>query len=230
MGEHGGQLGDRESPVIRALLALLAVGIFGIAPAESSEYRRAYYLFLAEAPKGCEDCYVPLLIGESTLEELAASGRAATSVLITTYERDSIWTVERGVSLRPADVAVTERVIRLRAGATATRRLARVTSSDCWRSPRAISRSTGRCQCPNENLWRISSPAFVRDDSRDTWVAGRSGCGPSFLASPSAARDSYRLGPSSGQTTPLRNGRWNRIGNGRTSQPNVHARPSHGDR
>lgn len=35
-------------------------------------------------------------------------------VLITTYERDSIWQVERGVSLAAADVSAGERVIRLR--------------------------------------------------------------------------------------------------------------------
>jgi hypothetical protein len=76
--------------------------------------RRAYYLFLAGTPQGCEDCYVPLLVTETTLEAVAASGRDTTVVLITTYERDSVWTVERGVSLAAADVAARERVVRLR--------------------------------------------------------------------------------------------------------------------
>ena len=35
-------------------------------------------------------------------------------VLITTYERDSIWKVERGVTLATGDVSVAERIVRLR--------------------------------------------------------------------------------------------------------------------
>jgi hypothetical protein len=49
-----------------------------------------------------------------TLEEVAASGTDATVVLITTYERDSIWKVERGVSLAAAEVVARERIVRLR--------------------------------------------------------------------------------------------------------------------
>jgi hypothetical protein len=36
-----------------------------------------------------------------------------TSILITTYERDSIWKVERGVSLAAGDVSARERVVRV---------------------------------------------------------------------------------------------------------------------
>ena len=82
--------------------------------AEAGVSRHAYYLFLASAPQSCEDCYVPLLIVPQTLEDVAASGRDATVVLITTYERDSIWTVERGVSLEAAEVVARERIVRLR--------------------------------------------------------------------------------------------------------------------
>jgi len=97
--------------VLLALVALaLAVGGAG----EGAAPRHAYYLFLAGAPRGCEDCYVPVLILTSSLEEVAVSGRDATAVVITTYERDSIWKVERNVSLAAADVARAERIVRLR--------------------------------------------------------------------------------------------------------------------
>jgi hypothetical protein len=56
-----------------------------------------------------------LLVAASTLEEVAASGGNTTVVLITTYERDSIWKIERGVPLAAADVRGGERVVLLRA-------------------------------------------------------------------------------------------------------------------
>ncbi len=102
---------------VRSLAALLAAVAFGLAPAAAGELGvnpRAYYLFLAGAPQGCEDCYVPLLVTSQTLEEAASSGRESAIVLITTYERDSIWKVERGVSLAAADVSAAERTVRLR--------------------------------------------------------------------------------------------------------------------
>jgi hypothetical protein len=97
-----------------ALLALVALGNALDAAGEASVSRHAYYLFLADAPQGCEDCYVPLLIVSQTLEEVAALGRDTTIVLITTYERDSIWMFERRVSLAAADVAARERIVRVR--------------------------------------------------------------------------------------------------------------------
>lgn len=96
-----------------ALLGLLAIGLVPPAPGPAGGRLHAYYLFLAAAPKGCEDCYIPLLIVEQTLEDIAASGGNVTSILITTYERDSIWKVERGVSLAARDVAARERVVRV---------------------------------------------------------------------------------------------------------------------
>jgi hypothetical protein len=99
---------------VGALVALVAIGIAPASAGEAGAVRHAYYLFLADAPRGCEDCYIPLLVVPHTLEEVAASGRDATVVLITTYERDSIWKVERGVSLAAAEVVARERIVRLR--------------------------------------------------------------------------------------------------------------------
>ena len=101
----------------RGLVALLALVVMGNAldaAGEAFAPRHAYYLFLADVPQGCEDCYVPLLVARQTLEEIAASGKGAMIVLITTYERDSIWKLERSVSLAAADVAARERVVRVR--------------------------------------------------------------------------------------------------------------------
>jgi hypothetical protein len=98
------------------LLVAIAVDAMSSAPAlagEAGAAPHAYYLFFAGAPQSCEDCYVPLLITQRPLEDVSSPGRDG-AVLITTYERDSIWTVERGVSLAAADVSTGERVVRLR--------------------------------------------------------------------------------------------------------------------
>jgi hypothetical protein len=99
---------------LRTLLALVAIGIATTAGGEGTASHHAYYLFLAGTPQGCEDCYVPLLVAASTLEGVAASGGDTTVVLITTYERDSIWKIERSVPLAAADVRARERVVLLR--------------------------------------------------------------------------------------------------------------------
>jgi len=98
------------------LAALLAAVAIGFAPAmtNAGAVPHAYYLFLAGASQGCQDCYVPLLVTAQSLEDIASSGRDSTIVLITTYERDSIWKVERGVPLAAADISPGERVVRLR--------------------------------------------------------------------------------------------------------------------
>jgi len=101
---------------LAGLFAAVAVGAMSIAPARAGEAGvapHAYYLFLAGAPQSCEDCYVPLLVTQRPLEDVSSPGRDG-AVLITTYERDSIWKVERGVSLAATDVSAAERVVRLR--------------------------------------------------------------------------------------------------------------------
>ena len=102
----------------RDLVVLLAVVAVGLAPAaaagDAGASPHAYYLFLAGAPLGCEDCYVPLLVTRQTLEQVASSGSDREAVLITTYERDSIWKLERGVPLAAAEVSTGERIVRLR--------------------------------------------------------------------------------------------------------------------
>src|SRR5262245_45597165 len=103
--------------VTRRRVVMLLVAVLGLAPLPAGQAAppgRAYYLFLAGAPQGCEDCYVPLLVMTQTLEEVAGSGRDAQVTLITTYERDSIWQVERGVALAAADISTRERIVRLR--------------------------------------------------------------------------------------------------------------------
>ena len=100
--------------VLIALLAVVAIGLVPAAAADVGVAPYAYYLFLAGAPPGCEDCYVPLLITQKPLGDVASSGRDSTAVLITTYERDSIWKLERDVPLAAVDISAPERVVRLR--------------------------------------------------------------------------------------------------------------------
>ena len=97
-----------------SLLAFVAIGLMQAPAGEAAASLRAYYLFLAGASQGAEECYVPLLVMPQAVEEVAVSGRDTTVVLITTYERDSIWKVERGVSVDAANVSAGERIIRLR--------------------------------------------------------------------------------------------------------------------
>ena len=74
----------------------------------------AYYLFLAERPVSCEDCYVPLLVTSKRLDDVAKERGDQQCVVITTYERDSIVGVPRGVAVSAADVKPPERHMRVR--------------------------------------------------------------------------------------------------------------------
>ena len=65
--------------------------------------------------KGCEDCYVPLLITKEPLERLTNTKGNAACVLIITYERDSIWHDDGFVSVLPGDIEAGPRTVRLNA-------------------------------------------------------------------------------------------------------------------
>ena len=80
---------------------------------QHSSYCHGYYLFLAGMPNGCEDCYVPLLLTRKTVEKLAQSPKTEDSVLITTYERDSMWHYDGLVQIAQSDINTTERKLRL---------------------------------------------------------------------------------------------------------------------
>ena len=141
-GLRGRATGMTRRCRVSALLALAAIGLVSSTcgePSASAASSRAYYLFLASPPEGCEDCYIPLVILRETLEQLAASARSTTIVLVTTYERDSIWKVERGVSLAGADVSIADRIVRLRG-----RRYRYQEVALCHRAPGAAASESGR--------------------------------------------------------------------------------------
>jgi hypothetical protein len=95
----------------------LVFGLFGPANGQTPEvgaYKHAYYLFIAPPADACEACYVPLLLTSRPLEEVTRRSESETCVILTTYERDSLVRMERGVQLLPADVKVAERHIRIR--------------------------------------------------------------------------------------------------------------------
>jgi hypothetical protein len=97
--------------------AFCAAAIGGQSPGQAekygSSYRHGYYLFLAGIPNGCEDCYVPLLLTSKSIEELQDSPTADDCVLITTYERDSIWHYEGLVRIAQSEINATERKVRI---------------------------------------------------------------------------------------------------------------------
>ena len=84
--------------------------------AESDQpiYRHAYYLFLAGNARGCEECYVPLLITVEPLEQVANAPAKERCVLITTYERNSIWHNEGTVTVAAGDIEAAQRIVSLR--------------------------------------------------------------------------------------------------------------------
>jgi hypothetical protein len=91
-------------------------GITGTVPPRAGDrpiYRHAYYLFLADTPRGCEDCYVPLLITTEPLEQVARAKGSEACVVIITYERDSIWHDDGIVSLEPRDIEAASRIVHL---------------------------------------------------------------------------------------------------------------------
>ena len=75
-------------------------------------YRYGYYLFLADSPHACEDCYVPLLITSVPLERLSDQTHPQ-GVWITTYERDSVWQMEGAVDLNAKMIEVPSRKIQV---------------------------------------------------------------------------------------------------------------------
>ncbi len=77
-------------------------------------YRHAYYLFLTGTPHGCEECYVPLLVTSAMLEQTAKGTEKESCVLITTYERDSIWHNDGMVLVAPRDIEVGTRIVQVR--------------------------------------------------------------------------------------------------------------------
>jgi hypothetical protein len=106
----------RLTPLLALLLAL-SVGTPGSGqnrPTEPPAYRHGYYLFLAGMPVACEACYVPLLVTVDSLEGIAKRTEGQSCVLITTYERDSIWQVNGMVQVKPEDLEVAPRMIRVR--------------------------------------------------------------------------------------------------------------------
>jgi hypothetical protein len=76
-------------------------------------YSHAYYLFLADPPKGCELCYVPLLVTQYALDDADKSKGSAHGVWIVTYERDSIWELKGAAPIDPSALEVSRRVIHM---------------------------------------------------------------------------------------------------------------------
>ena len=78
-----------------------------------SSYRHGYYLFLAGTPRGCEDCYVPLLLTRKSIEDLKENPTPEECVLITTFERDSIWHYDGLARIAQSEMNTAERKVRI---------------------------------------------------------------------------------------------------------------------
>lgn len=105
---------QRKLFVILVVIALAVLHHSGAQSVQASSvpYKYAYYLFLDGDRTGCEACYVPLLITQNTLEQVAVGGPLE-GILIITYERDSIWQSKGTVSLPAKDIEVGTRTLRL---------------------------------------------------------------------------------------------------------------------
>jgi hypothetical protein len=111
-------IGILDSPT--NFTASLRTGSLTSSPSDSSEkpgdrvaYKHAYYLLLASVPTGCQACYVPLLITQLSLEEIAKGNAVALGVYIVTYERDSIWEVKGAAPIEAAAIDAPPRMIHL---------------------------------------------------------------------------------------------------------------------
>ena len=111
-------IGILDSPL--ELTAVLLSEGFAPRPSDSSvnpgdriAYKHAYYLFLASVPTGCQACYVPLLITQLSLGEIANEKTAVHDVFIITYERDSIWEMKGAAPIEPPSIEAATRVIHI---------------------------------------------------------------------------------------------------------------------
>jgi hypothetical protein len=106
----------------RTLRLMVAIGMFlvvsGAAGSDQTEvrdasYHHGYYLFLAGTPQGCEDCYVPLLLTRKSIEDLKENPTPEDCVLITTFERDSIWHYDGLARIGQSEINTAERKLRI---------------------------------------------------------------------------------------------------------------------
>jgi len=107
------RLGIIISIITAAFCLATTVGSPGQAEKHDSSYRHGYYLFLAGPPKGCEDCYVPLLLTRKSIEDLKENPTSEDCVLITTFERDSIWHYDGLLRIGSSEINTAERKVRI---------------------------------------------------------------------------------------------------------------------
>ena len=112
---RGQALSMRRSFLVFVIVALAPLHHAGIQAAQVTPvpYKHAYYLFLDGDRTGCEACYVPLLITQSTLEQIAGADTFEEGMLIITYERDSIWQSKGMEPLHAQDIEPGPRIVRL---------------------------------------------------------------------------------------------------------------------
>ena len=134
--------------VVLAWLPVVAMAFAPAAAGGAETFPHAYYLFLAGAPQGCEDCYVPLLVTRQTLEEVASAGGDSATILITTYERDSSGRSNRVSRSLPPTSRRPIALFVFGAGGIGGRRSLPRRSFDCWRSRRARFQFAGSCRYP----------------------------------------------------------------------------------
>ena len=99
------------------MLLAVSAGPSGVAQARANDaprFRHGYFLFLAEPPVACEACYVPMLLTVDSIEDIARRAGGQDAVLITTYERDSIFQVDGMVHITPGDIQSPPRILRVR--------------------------------------------------------------------------------------------------------------------
>jgi hypothetical protein len=80
-------------------------------PAGRIAYKHAYYLFLSSVPNACEACYVPLLVSQNSLEEIAQSREAQHCIFAYTFERNSIWEIRGAMPVDAGAIETQPRII-----------------------------------------------------------------------------------------------------------------------
>jgi hypothetical protein len=80
-------------------------------PADRITYKHAYYLFLSGVPSACEACYVPLLVSQHSLEEIAQGREEQHCVFVYTFERNSIWEIRGAMPVDAGAIETQPRII-----------------------------------------------------------------------------------------------------------------------
>jgi hypothetical protein len=100
------------------IIAFSGFGLFDILAKNplTAQYRHGYYLFVVGPETQGQDRTIPMLLTSNALEQVAEGRPEQQSVLVITYERDSVFYVKSDIQIPANDVRPLERQVRVQVG------------------------------------------------------------------------------------------------------------------